>query len=406
MKSNNLILAIIITLGIISCKDKKGDNEPSISYADLATKINNARDGDTVNIPAGIITFDAGISVSKNINIIGAGIDKTIFVSNITNANMEALAVKGNNAGSFRISGITFKGKAVANMSRMLYITGNCKNFRIDHCKFADGYGPQSISVFGLTYGVIDHCEFVNDAMESVNVMDGNTGDSAWIKNDPLGTGRAVYIEDCAFSWTFKMNAMAVASNLDSRYVFRHNSVSHTGESSYPLLDAHGNINITNGRGSYSVEAYENTFYSNSGTYYGFYLRGGRGVIFNNTITGNVGLPFCFTEYRSWTTKTAYQTQYPGRRLYPHWDELQDEIDFTNSNPTLEADSDYCDNVYPAPDQINNYYVWNNTYNGAIISPTVRDRGTDQAHIKKDRDYFEKTMPGYTPYVYPHPLVK
>jgi hypothetical protein len=184
-----------------------------------------------------------------------------------------------------------------------------------------------------------------------------------------------------------------------------------SGTLAHPACDAHGNFDITGSRGSYSVEIYNNSFTINSTTYYGFYMRGGRGVIFNNTIEGTVTVPLCFAEYRSFMTKTEYGTKYPGRKLYPHWDELADEIAFSSANPTLDPAIDYCDNVYPAPDQINNFYVWNNTYNGAALTddtpkPYVQDRGLERAHIQKGRDYFEYAMPGYTPYTYPHPLTK
>ena len=61
----------------------------------------------------------------------------------------------------FRITGITFDGTGYRNAGvwgGMLAITGNCKNFRVDHCKFKNA--NQMIKIDGDTYGLIDHCYF------------------------------------------------------------------------------------------------------------------------------------------------------------------------------------------------------------------------------------------------------
>jgi len=46
-------------------------------------------------------------------------------------------------------------------------------------------------------------------------------------------------------------------------------------------------------------------------------------------------------------------------------------------------------------------YIWNNTLNGGQL--TVDN--VNPWRVKLDRDYFTSAMPGYTPYMYPHPLV-
>lgn len=45
-------------------------------------------------------------------------------------------------------------------------------------------------------------------------------------------------------------------------------------------------------------------------------------------------------------------------------------------------------------------YAWNNTYNGHPVRIA-----SSSAHIVENRDFINGPMPGYTPYVYPHPLV-
>ncbi|MBN1887419.1 MAG: hypothetical protein JW850_05495 [Thermoflexales bacterium] len=59
------------------------------------------------------------------------------------------------------------------------------------------------------------------------------------------------------------------------------------------------------------------------------------------------------------------------------------------------------------------FYEWNNTYNGSDIDVTVYNNWpgcTDPQpsdHVQENRDYYNDTpRPGYTPYIYPHPLTR
>jgi hypothetical protein len=53
-------------------------------------------------------------------------------------------------------------------------------------------------------------------------------------------------------------------------------------------------------------------------------------------------------------------------------------------------------------------YMWNDVYNPGNVPVTIHtnDSTGGFATLKQGRDYFNNTpMPGYTPYIYPHPLV-
>jgi hypothetical protein len=50
---------------------------------------------------------------------------------------------------------------------------------------------------------------------------------------------------------------------------------------------------------------------------------------------------------------------------------------------------------------LNPSYSWNNTLNGAPSDPVTGY----PTYIKLGREYFTTPMPGYTPFVHPHPLV-
>jgi len=55
------------------------------------------------------------------------------------------------------------------------------------------------------------------------------------------------------------------------------------------------------------------------------------------------------------------------------------------------------------PQALEPIYSWNNTINGSNINIGSYGEPT----LKEGRDYYNSTpMPGYTPYTYPHPLIK
>ena len=76
---------------------------------------------------------------------------------------------------------------------------------------------------------------------------------------------------------------------------------------------------------------------------------------------------------------------------------------------------------WPCKDQIGRgthqssepFYEWNNIENGSDVDVTVYNNWTGcfnpqpSDHVKENRDYYNDTpKPGYTPFVYPHPLTK
>jgi len=184
-------------------------------------------------------------------------------------------------------------------------------------------------------------------------------GDSAAVGPLALGTKAAVFVEDC----TFRDNRHDIASNAGSRYVFRYNTVSTTDRTrNWGRIDAHG-------RGSYppgsrSWEVYENQIDTEPGTNSadGIYLRGGDGVVFNNDISGAIPYTVRLTVEGGCTGKT-----------------------------------------YPVPDQPRDVYVWGNT-RGGVASNLVDVPSACATFIQQGTDYALTARPGYSPFVYPHPL--
>ncbi len=129
--------------------------------------INAAKDGDIVQLPAGTALWTRGWNTGhwakmKAITIQGAGIDKTIIRDDTsTTAGDEPFVVTGVEGKPFRITGITFDGSGLPNAGTWageIVIGGNCKNFRVDHCKFLNM--NRMMTIGGDTYGLIDHCYF------------------------------------------------------------------------------------------------------------------------------------------------------------------------------------------------------------------------------------------------------
>jgi Leucine-rich repeat (LRR) protein len=375
---------------------------------DILALIDATAEGGTCTLPAGAYLFTAEKVIAKNIKIVGAGQRETFLVLN----NNSGYLLRQTVSDYFEVAGITFMSRYnIPNNSNVpIRVNGATNSFRIHHCDFIFG-GGHGMYLYGTIYGVVDHCYFYNTGGSPIVAYDGDYGDTAWENADPLGTEKALYAEDNIFAG-YGEPASCIDCNNGYRIVFRYNTVTEMGYN-YPLLTTHGNYEVS--RSTYSIEIYENTFITDH-VYYGLYIRGGRGVIFNNQILGDATLPICLTDYRSFYTKAQFRSMYPSRNLYPHWTELADEVQWIEDNPTdapgYNPLTDYCDNVYPSPDQINNLYIWNNTRNGVLMNDAgtstnpyyVRDRGRDRTTIQRDRDYFLTEMPDYVPYTYPHPL--
>ena len=128
---------------------------------------NAAKDGDIVQLPEGTAVWKSGWNAKhwakmKAITIQGAGIDKTIIRTDTTRApGDKAFVINGVEGKPFRITGITFDGTGFPNAGTWageVVISGNCKNFRVDHCKFLNM--DQMMTITGDTYGLVDHCYF------------------------------------------------------------------------------------------------------------------------------------------------------------------------------------------------------------------------------------------------------
>jgi hypothetical protein len=244
----------------------------------ISTAIAAASSGDTILVDSGEATWVGQVTVNKNLSIIGAGIGNTI----VSKSSLSYVFDIGYTTS--RISGFEFN-------SGQIVASG--QGWRIDHCSFSEplsstAYAFKAIyATSALTgyqpIGLIDNCAFSNMGV----LVTGNSNDLygmsyIWYQALGLGTNNAVYIEDCTFQGLNLNNA--IDANHAARYVFRHNTLTDA------YIECHGIQGIM--RAPRSWEIYDNTLQRGSG-YAGWMgvitIRGGTGVIFNNTVIGTWG---------------------------------------------------------------------------------------------------------------------
>ena len=393
-------VALVVSALLISFFPKSSHSATiscvTCSRDDVQAAINTANDGDTIDIPAGRCAWNGPVSIpdTKGITLRGAGVDQTIIIDNAGSSSY-VLFISTTGGKQVRVTGLTFDGNAVdkSGLQGIVHIEGSCQNFRIDHIKFTN-LRDRAIVIAAKgeeLYGVIDHCSFeapYNASVQGIAILGAGPQDgSAWERPLTLGTSKAVYVEDCIFNWATPADT-ALDAYGGARFVFRHNDVIGTH------LSTHG-CDSGNYRSTFSFEVYDNTFNENgAGNQRLFHFRGGTGVVFNNTATGNYQ-GFVLSNYRSCGS-------------YGIWGRC-------DGNNPFDGNED--DTGYPCLDQIGRttnqslspLYEWRNTINGKDVDISV-DTGMcpEMAnHIKEGRDYYDDIqMPGYTPYVYPHPLTQ
>lgn len=348
----------------------------SCSASDVNAAIARAAAGDTVMVPAGSCSWSASVYLSKAITLRGG-------YGGVTTITGGTLHFKSNDA---RFSNFTFTG-------------GN-------------------IEVSGCTRGLIDHIT-LNNSSSSLEFIHVYGPDNAWSSDSTMGTAENIFIEDCIFNGGGG-SSQAVQGNYNARVVFRYNTVSgmkfdmhglwSNGSPNYYRVWTYPNIHSAR-----HCEVYNNTFTS---IYpWAMELRGGTGVVFNNSITvtgGGDGIVL-----REYCTAVGTDGNC-ARCMCPADYPLRDQIG-RGKGQTLEP-----------------MYLWNNTANGKTVigwrgsfdywpqaivfegqpsSTCVSSCGSQVGYrypgdtmsdmtaiIKENRDYYISQKPGYTSYPYPHPL--
>jgi hypothetical protein len=395
----------------------------SASYADVSYAYGLCSDGDTLSIPADSKTWTSTLTVTKAITMQGAG--KALTLLNGTVDEQYLILQPGSNKAQ-RVTGIGFIGGGVSSGGRYgkIYIAGSgsgsyvLDKIRIDHCDFENH--KEAIFVSGWVESLIDHNSFT-DNNRTILIKGDDDSSYSWSREIAAGTSHSLFIEDNTFVYTNNHVGLDqwIYHQEGGRTVVRYNTFTATAETGADCacFDSHGNQNYWTGgtdfRGQPLIEIYNNTFAVHH-TYQFVILRGGSIIMHDNALT--------------------YITS--GSNPIQLGEEEGDPGHISWFNPTRTA--------WPAQDQINNSFFWNNTLNGTTITDvTLWFPSTDPTFIQSGRDYWmaqpaasggheyytgarqggSQTDPTssdtgsmaftgsganayypYTPYTYPHPL--
>ena len=424
----------------------------SCSQADVQTAINQTASGGTVQVPAGSCTWLSTITISgKALTLKGAGIGQT----NITDQGSggAALLATVSTANLVRVTGFTFI-KSTDHSNGIVQFegaVGQVNAFRFDHNRILQATsGSRGVGGIGV-WGLIDNNTFDDTAgsgsiqqIAFLGSSDGSDGGfTPWTLPTTLGTANAVYIEDNVFNNNGNQAEDIIDGYGGVRYVIRHNTFNDKG------IGFHG-TDSGNRRSLHSAEIYNNIFVNNGGSNtYAIRFRGGTGVIFNNTASGSKQIGGIeFWSYRScprdgsdtsgwqacngtnwelgstsFSTNESRQASTSGGVRFCSGDrDLVCTTDSTCSSAGKGTCSTYLDGSaasgYMCRDQVGTghgqvsmpIYVWNNTgmSAGANDGPASCSPSTlvSSSIIVRGRNFVDNgtPMPGYVPYVYPHPL--
>jgi hypothetical protein len=390
------------------------------SSSSVQSAINSSNSGDTVSVPSGTCTWTAGVVINgKRIVLQGAGIDQTIVNTNLTGS---AIQLTGNQSSA--ITGFTFN----LSQSGLGILINGGRNWRIHHNKFLStrtnlGVDIDAINGEGVTYipyGVVDHNKFVG-----AYVLTFGRGHLDWAADTNWGSVEATYIEDNEYTLDNQHNSILVSdANYGGRVVFRYNRItvasdvtgSYDGNFQWHSLQGDGTT-----RGSRKFEIYNNIWISNrtGGSAVALWPRAGTGVAFNNSFINYGETAMLLDNVRSYSARDSYglcdgsaagnvDGNQPGSQGYPCRDQVgrgRDAFLFVFGSTPYPSQAS--EPVY----QWNNYrYATLSAYNsgpsaGVVTDFAVSDEGLSKIHIVANRDFYNRVQkPGYTPYIYPHPL--
>ena len=487
MKSHVIVLYTLIFSSFLAPQSRAAIYQSNGTAASIQSIHNNqAHNGDTITLPAGILHWATGVTISKAITLQGAGVGTTVIMDSVQSGQLIQVTLAAGNL--TRITGIEFQDGGRTNRQidilRVVGSNTNGSKFRLDHCKWNNLNGA---SVFDTVIGVIDHNTFVMDRTGlPINIYDsywnGRTlGDGSWAAPTGFGSSQFLFIEDNTFTHSDASQKGITDSYGGGRFVVRHNNIFNG------LISNHGTESTGRTRGGRAMEVYNNTF---TGTDLNRFVGGVRsgGVLFHdNGISGYWGNSATFTlqNFRNfypfdpwggadgtnawdvnapnafftgtaaanganrtvtvsgvnWTTN--YWAGYAIRRTSDVCN--SGSISFSEILSNTSNTITYSENGgYPTPPAMsfcvgdsleirkvvhaldqpgralgslitgtppvrpagwNNQvtepcYSWNNTTGNAPVNFSAGPG------VRANEHYFNNTgMPGYTPYVYPHPLV-
>ena len=361
----------------------------SCSVAAVQAALTAASHGDKVTVPAGSCSW-SGLKVNKAVHLQGAGVGKT----KITLSGNNSLTKQS--AGVLRLSGFSFSKTGGGNGSKGLTVGGSWKKAQPvvieDNAFTISGSGLMLVTVAGGV--IVADNTFSGGWDDSFLVLkDAQDTEKSWSSAASLGikdSGGKLnhYIEDNTF---YGGTNQGIDADDAARVVYRHNDLT------YSSFNTHGWASSPVGVRHFEV--YNNVFHHKGGSSqlanqnWAIWIRGGSGVIANNTIDDLAG---------------------------SYWGQKQ-ELKLTIRGAEDTRPQGSCAKTsYPVPHQIGQghdgtgyvtdpLYLWGNK--GTLGISADWNWGnpcklTFSDFFKWGRDAVKSSTPkpGYTPYTYPHPL--
>jgi hypothetical protein len=319
----------------------------------------------------------------------------------------------------FRLSGFVLDGNSnrFPFMAQNTYLTP-VKKFRIDHCEIKnskpDGTGSL-LFFYGEVYGVVDNNILRGGA--SFVIRDFGLNETTWSNfTFDFGTENNRYYED---------NIIYIGDygsvdegGLGGRYCSRYNTYYHQGQYGIqPWFDMHGNMGSGGNHGTMGAEIYGNVIYANNKSCNIFDHRGGKALIYNNTVYNADGVGGGQVREEAYdylnppATNPAGQPQHVSESYY--WGNIG------NGNkvyPSITQTLDYGGNIGIVPrwdvhcfKEVPNFNGSSGVGVGPLSQRPVSCTTEGVAWWATDENKLYRWHNGkwelyYVPYTYPHPL--
>ncbi|HET7535898.1 MAG TPA: hypothetical protein VFJ90_05550 [Candidatus Didemnitutus sp.] len=281
------------------------------AQSDVAAAISNASPGDTVNIPAGTFTWGAtgALSVNKAITLSGAGQTATTIPLATTGPTYGNGTISIEAAATVKSFGVNQSGTANTTVFSAVVADG----WRITDILYNSG-AVRGYFVFAETYGLIDSCT-INGGGGTDELIFARGHTDSWQTPSSMGTGNAIFIEDC----TFNNDGYVCDMNSNARGVIRFCTINGNMK-----VDGHGVASNTPARSVRHMEVYDNDWKIGPGAYYtAMEIRGGTGMIFDN-VADNASSShwFFLTDYGYLNIWPNFNNLYQTPANYPIKDQI------------------------------------------------------------------------------------
>jgi hypothetical protein len=288
-------LVVMVALGVASGAEAAcGGSSPTWTAAGLTkTDFDDcntaATNGDTVNFPAGSATWTSAVTITKRLNLVGAGAGESVITFG-TGIGSVAFALGVTDSS---VSGFTFQSNQVTD--QFISARGDGGTGRIHHNEFINTAASNRRCVYfaggtGIPHPVylVDHNTFSNCRVSVVADVGPEFGEREWVADRPWGTNppaHVIYVESNTFTYSAALGNMAEI-DYGGMVVVRFNTIVNT------RAELHGTGAAADRAGRW-MEVYENDF---SGTLIedGIWYRGGGGVSFSNTFSADRSSPILF----------------------------------------------------------------------------------------------------------------